>query len=183
MYSLHDFRFILNQVLTSLEENELNTIENEHEVQVTLLPLKEDDLIDHDSNEFDNEVTGRFLHFPRCILTTKAETCVVTASLLATACGSPLRPKKKSKKNLIKWTTSIPGSSLSFKPPQIYGPSIYSFLDSSISTPLDAIFKLFSHNLIEEIVPQTIIYAQQRGNLNFSLNLYCLTHEKIKFSF
>ena len=37
MYSLHDFSLTLNEVLISLEENELNPSKNKHEIQVTLL--------------------------------------------------------------------------------------------------------------------------------------------------
>ena len=84
---------------TSLKENELNASENEHKVPATHLPPSEDGLTDQDSDNSDNEVPGTFMHLPRRILTTEAETRAVTASFLATACGSPPRPKKKSKKN------------------------------------------------------------------------------------
>ena len=57
-------------------------------------------------------------------------------------------------------------SSLPLKPSQTYGPRIDGFLHSSISTPF---LKLFSYDLIEEIVTQMIIHAQHRGNINFSL--------------
>ena len=72
MYSLHDFRFTLNEVLTSLEKNELDASEDKHEVQATLLPPSADGLMVKDSDDSDNEVTGAFLHLRRRILTTEA---------------------------------------------------------------------------------------------------------------
>ena len=166
MHFLQYFRFTLNEVLISLKENELNASKNEHKVQVTLLLPSENGLTDQDSNNSDNEVTGTFMHLPRRILTTEAESRAVTASFLATACGSPPRPKKKSKKNPRKGTTGI---SISLETPQTYGPSIDGFLDFSISTFLDPFFEPFSLNLKEDIATQTIVYPQQRRNINFSL--------------
>ena len=77
--------------------------------------------------------------------------------------------KKMSKKNSRKRTISIPASSLLLKPLQSYGPNIDCFLDSSISTLLVDFFNLLSHDLIEEIVTQAIVYTQQKGTINFSL--------------
>ena len=67
VFSLHDFSFTLNEVLTFVKKNELNASEDDHEVKVTLLPPSEDGLTDQGLVDSDNEVTGRFLLLPRSI--------------------------------------------------------------------------------------------------------------------
>ena len=52
---------------------------------------------------------------------------------------------------------------------KLYCSSIDSFLDFSISTPLDVFSSYCRINLIQKIVTQTIIFPPKRGNINFSL--------------
>ena len=105
-------------------------------------------------------MVGSILHLPRRILNSEAETHTLTKS--SSSSDETQVPGKK-KKVERKWNKKIPESFLPSEPRQ----NIDEFLNSSISTPLDAFFTLFSHDLVGEIVRQTIVYAQQRGNLNF----------------
>ena len=163
------FRFTLDEVLTELEENQFDenlSDTSENEIDVAVLPPIENGVTDEDSDNSDDEVVGSFLHLPRRIMNSEAETHTLTKS--SSSSDETQVPGKK-KKVERKWNKKIPESSLPSEPRQMYGLNIDEFLNSSISTPLDAFFTLFSHDLVGEIVRQTILYAQQRGNLNFSI--------------
>ena len=122
-----------------------------------------------DSDDSNNEVTGTFLYLPRRILITEAETTALSNSLHCANFSNELRPLKKRKKTLRKWNTGFETSQDLVEPFKTYGPNIVVFLDSEICTPLDSFLKLFSSDLLEEIVRQTIIYAQQSRKFSFSL--------------
>ena len=106
------------------------------------------------------------MHLPRRILNSEAETHTLTKSF---SLSDETQVPGKKKKVERKWNKKIPESSLPSEPRQMYVLNIDEFLNLSISTPLDAFFTLFSHDLLGEIVRQTMLYAQQRGNLNFSV--------------
>ena len=70
-------RFTLNDVLSALEEDQLdNSKFEEDEIEVAVLPPDEgqDGITDEDSDIFDDEATGAFVHLPCRILNAEAET-------------------------------------------------------------------------------------------------------------
>ena len=77
-------RFTLNDVLSALEENQLDDSQLEDdEIEVVVLPPDEGGITDEDSDMSDDEATGTFIHLPRRILNAEAETpslaCTVPA--------------------------------------------------------------------------------------------------------
>ena len=138
--------------MTVLEENSLNFTEDGPDVEIAIVPPQKEGVTDVDSDDSDNEVTGTFLHLPRRILNRETETTDFSNSLDYANFSSASRPLKKRKKILRKWNASFETSQVLVEPLKTYGPSIDGFLDSEICTPLDSFLKLFSSDLLEEIV-------------------------------
>ena len=137
------FRFTLNEVLTELEENQFDenlSDTSENEIDVAVLPPVENGVTDEDSDNSDDEVVRSFLHLPRRILNSEAETHTLTKSSSSSDETQVPRKKKKVKR---KWNKKIPESSLPSEPRQMCGSNIDEFLNSSISTPLDAFLLYF----------------------------------------
>ena len=99
----------------------------------------------------------------------EAKTTALSNSLDCENFSHASRSLKKRKKTLRKWNTSFETLHVLVEPSKVYSPNIDGFLDSEICTSLDSFLKLFSSDLLKVIVRQTIIYAKQRGNINFSL--------------
>ena len=84
--------------MTVLEKNSLNFTEDGPDVEIAIVPPQEEGVTDMDSDDSDNEVTGTFLHLPRRILNTEAETTALSNSLDCANFSSASRPLKKRKK-------------------------------------------------------------------------------------
>ena len=163
-------RFTLSDVLSAQEENQLDDSQLEDdEIEVVVLPPDEGGITDEDSDMSDDEATGTFIHLPRRILNAEAETPSLACTVPAPeAQQQPAKRKKKAPRN---WGKKILPSEQLSEPASGYGPSIVGYLNATINTPLDAFFSFFSKNLVNEITQQTMIYAQQRGKIDFVVTI------------
>ena len=157
----------MNDVLSALEEDQLDGSQfedDEIEVAVLLPDEGQSGITDENSDMFDEEATGAFVHWPCRILNAKVETpsLACTSALASEAQKQPAKKKKRAPRN---WGRKILPSKQLSEPASDYGPSIVGYLNATIYTPLDAFLSLFSKDLVNEITQQTIIYAQQRRKI------------------
>ena len=124
--------------MTVLEKNSPNFTEDGPDIEIAIVSPHEEGVTNIDSDDSDKEVTGTFLHLPRRILNTEAETTALCNSLDCANFSNASRPLKKRKKTLRKWNTSFETSQVLAEPLKTYDPNIDGFLDSEICTPLDS---------------------------------------------
>ena len=154
------FRYTLNEVLSALEENDRefsNHSEVAAEITISILPPEEEGITDEDSDGSDDEITGDFTHLPRRILNSTAHT---SSEVDIESEKRPPHPKRKKKRQ---WKTTPPKTQKDLDLPLKFGPKIEEFLNMSISSPMDAFLYLFSSELVDQIIFQSKLYAEQRG--------------------
>ena len=97
-------RFTLNDVLSALEENQLDDSQLEDdEIKVVVLPPDEGGITDKDSDMSDGEATGTFIHLPRRILNAEAETLSLACTVPAPeAQQQPAKRKRKRQETGVK---------------------------------------------------------------------------------
>ena len=127
-------RFTLNDVLSALEENQLDDSQLEDdEIEVVVLPPDEGGITDEDSDMSDDEATGTFIHLPRRILNAEAETPSLACTVPAPeAQQQPAKRKKRAPRDSGK--KILPSEQLA-EPASDYGPSIVGYLNATINTP------------------------------------------------
>ena len=164
------FRSTLNEVLAELEENQFDenlSDTSENEIDVAVLPPVENGVTDEDSDNSDDEVVGSFLHLPRRILNSEAETHTLTKS--SSSSDEAQVPGKK-KKVERKRNKKIPESSLPSEPRQMYGPNIDKFLNSSISIPFDAFLLYFRMICLEKLSVKQFFMHTAKGKFKLFSN-------------
>ena len=154
------FRYTLNEVLSALEENDRefsNHSEVAAEITISILPPEEEGITDEDSDGSDDEITGDFTHLPRRILNSTAHT---SSEVDIESEKRPPLPKRKKKRQ---WKTTPPKTQKDLDLQPKFGPKIEEFLNMFISSPMDAFLYLFSSELVDQIIFQSKLYAEQRG--------------------
>ena len=154
------FRYTLNEVLSALEENDRefsNHSKVAAEITISILPPEEEGITDEDSDGSDDEITGDFTHLPKRILNSTAHT---SSEVDIESEKRPLLPKRKKKRQ---WKTTPPKTQKDLDLQPKFSPKIEEFLNMSISSPMDAFLYLFSSELVDQIIFQSKLYAEQRG--------------------
>ena len=153
------FRYTLNEVLSALEENDRefsNHSEVAAEITISILPPEEEEITDEGWDGSVDEITGDFTHLPRRILNSTAHT---SSKVDIESEKRPPLPKRKKKRQ---WKTTPPKTQEDLDLQPKFGPKIEEFLNMFISSPMGAFLYLFSSELVDQIIFQSKLYAEQR---------------------